>query len=222
MSKGDILEWFSNNAANLTTDLILRVFAMAIIIGIIMFITYRLTYRGVAYNAQFNVSNVILILISATIMLMISSNIAISLGMVGALSIVRFRTAIKDPQDTIYIFWAIVEGLCIGAQLPKLAILSSLIIAVVMFCGSFYDGLRKKYLIVLRGEAFSQDAVHEILKQNYKKCHIRSVNNESTYMEMVCEVVSGMPISESIIAELKALGGVHGVDWLLEIGGHVG
>ena len=104
MSKSDILQWFGMNTEALTSLRILFVLAVSIAVGAVIFITYRLAYRGVAYDARFNVSNVVLVLISAVIMLMISSNIAISLGMVGALSIVRFRTAIKDPQDTIYIF----------------------------------------------------------------------------------------------------------------------
>ncbi|MBR1634177.1 MAG: DUF4956 domain-containing protein [Lachnospiraceae bacterium] len=222
MSKSDILDWFTGNAETLTTERILFVFAVSVAVGIVVFLTYRLAYRGVAYSAKFNVSNVALVLISATIMLMISSNIAISLGMVGALSIVRFRTAIKDPQDTVYIFWAIVEGLCIGALLYKLAVLSSLVIAALLLCGSFYDSVSKKYLIVLRGTSFSQDTVLEILQKHYRKHRVRSANSESLHMEMVCEVTSGKTVSEAFICELKAVEGVHGVDWLLETGGHVG
>ena len=222
MSKSDILDWFTNNTTTMTTERILYIFAMSVVVGMIVFVTYRLAYRGVTYNARFNVSNVVLVLISATIMLMISSNIAISLGMVGALSIVRFRTAIKDPQDTVYIFWAIVEGLCIGALLYKLAVLSSLIIAAVLLCGSFYDSISKKYLIVMRGSAFSQDKVLGILKDYYRKSRIRSLNSESTHMEMVCEVTARKPVSEEVVTKLKNVDGVHGVDWLLETGGHVG
>ena len=115
MSKSDILDWFSDNTQALQTGRILFILAVSVAVGIIIFLTYRLSYRGVAYSAVFNVSNVVLVMISATIMLMISSNIAIPLGMVGALSIVRFRTAIKDPQDTVYIFWAVVDvGFRIG------------------------------------------------------------------------------------------------------------
>ena len=222
MSKSDILDWFTGNAETLTAERILFVFAVSVVVGIVLFLTYRLAYRGVAYSAKFNVSNMALVLISATIMLMISSNIAISLGMVGALSIVRFRTAIKDPQDTIYIFWAIVEGLCTGAQLYELAILSTLVLAALLLCGSFYDSIRKKYLLVLRGSAFSQDAVLAILQKHYRKYRLRSLNSESLHKELVCEVTSEHPVGEAVVNELKEIDGVHGVDWLLETGGHVG
>ena len=222
MSKNDILDWFSYNEQTLGVEKILFVLVMSLVVGFIVFITYRLAYRGVVYSAKFNISNVVLVLISSTIMLMISSNIAISLGMVGALSIVRFRTAIKDPQDTTYIFWAIVEGLCIGAQLYELSVISSLVIAAFLLCGSFYDSISKKYLVVLRGSSFSQDAVLEVLGKHYKKSRVRSMNSESLHMEMVCEITSAKEVSEACLSELKAVEGVHGVDWLLETGGHVG
>ena len=222
MKKSDILEWFIGNVQTLTTERILFVFAVSIAVGMILFVTYRLAYKGVVYSAKFNVSNVVLVLISATIMLMISNNIAISLGMVGALSIVRFRTAIKDPQDTIYIFWSIVEGLCLGAQLYKLAVISSFAISALLLCGSFYDSINKKYLIVLRGSSFSQEEVQNILQKHYRKQRIRSVNSEALHMEMVCEVTLKHTVSEELLGELKSVQGVSGVDWLLETGGHVG
>ena len=104
MSASQILEWFSLNSVNLTITNIILVMLFGTLIASIIFITYRMTYRGVAYNQNENISNVIVLLVTIVIMLMISSNIVISLGMVGALSIVRFRTAIKDPKDTIFIF----------------------------------------------------------------------------------------------------------------------
>lgn len=222
MSKSDILDWFSDNTQALQTGRILFILAVSVAVGIIIFLTYRLSYRGVAYSAVFNVSNVVLVMISATIMLMISSNIAISLGMVGALSIVRFRTAIKDPQDTVYIFWAVVEGLCIGAQIYKLAVLAAFAIAAVLLCGAFYDSYRKKYLIVIRGTAFSQEKISETLAEHYPKCRIRSANSEAMHTEIVCEVTSAKPVSEAAVGALKAIDGVMGVDWLLETSGHVG
>ena len=85
----------------------------------------------------------------AIIMLMISSNIVISLGMVGALSIIRFRTAIKDSRDTVFIFWAITEGLCVGSQNFKLSIITTLFLAILMLIIGFIPKLYSKYLIVI-------------------------------------------------------------------------
>ena len=138
MSKKEILNWFTVNNESLDVSKILFVLGVGILVAVVIFATYRITYSGVSYNAKFNVGNVVMLLIASVIMLMISSNMAISLGMVGALSIVRFRTAVKDPHDTVYIFWSIVEGLCVGAQIYKLAVISTVVIAVVLVAASFY------------------------------------------------------------------------------------
>lgn len=222
MSKTDILEWFSVNTEELQTDKILFVMAMSLLVGAIIFITYRLTYKGVAYNAKFNTGNVALVLISATIMLMISSNIAISLGMVGALSIVRFRTAIKDPQDTIYIFWAIIEGLCVGAQVYKLAVIAAIVIALLLICSSFYSLHRNKYLIIVRGtDSLQPEAVLSCLKEHNRKTRLRSVNIETAHAEIIAEITSsGIP--SGLLESLRTLPNVTGVNSLLEMGEYIG
>lgn len=223
MSKSDILEWFTANNEALQADRIVFILIVGILVGAIIFLTYRIAYQGVSYNAKFNVGNVVLVLIAATIMLMISSNIAISLGMVGALSIVRFRTAIKDPQDTIYIFWAIIEGLCVGAQIYKLAVISTLIIALFILAGSFYYAVKRKYLVVIHGGgAVKQDEVLACLKKFYKHPQIRSANFENNRCELICEVNAKEEISQEATEELRKIDSVEGVSWLLEMGEHVG
>ena len=223
MSKTEILEWFSVNSAALESNRILFVLAIGILVGAAIFITYKLTYKGVAYNPRFNLENVVLLLISATIMLMISGNIVISLGMVGALSIVRFRTAIKDPHDTMYIFWSIIEGLCVGAQIYKLAIISTIVVAIVLIAGSFYESGIRKYLIVIRGNGnLNQEVIFNIAAKEYKKSRIRSFNTEETHSELVIEVTSKNGISENTISNLKAAESVLGVRWMLESSDNVG
>ncbi|MCM1253604.1 MAG: DUF4956 domain-containing protein [Clostridium sp.] len=223
MSKSDILEWFTANNEALQADRIVFILMMGILVGAIIFMTYRIAYQGVSYNAKFNVGNVVLVLIAATIMLMISSNIAISLGMVGALSIVRFRTAIKDPQDTIYIFWAIIEGLCVGAQIYKLALISTLIIALFILAGSFYYAVKKKYLIVIHGgKDVKQDEILDCLKKHYRHPQVRSANFSDSRCELICEVDAKGEISQEATEELRKINNVESVSWLLEMGEHVG
>ena len=102
MSKKEILDWFTVNSESLSVDKVLFVLCISLLVGVVIFITYRLAYTGVSYNSRFNAGNVVIVLITSVIMLMISSNMAISLGMVGALSIVRFRTAIKAAVEPYY------------------------------------------------------------------------------------------------------------------------
>lgn len=223
MSKKDILEWFTVNSESLGVDKILFVLCMALLISVIIFITYRLAYTGVSYNSRFNASNVAIVMITAVIMLMISSNIAISLGMVGALSIVRFRTAIKDPADTVYIFWAIVEGLCVGAQIYKLAIVSTLFVAVILLALSYYASIQRKYLIIVRGtKEVELEQIRECLAPYYSKINVRASNYIGERCEIICEVSACKEIREEAIAALRACEHVNGVNWLLEMGERVG
>lgn len=223
MTKSEILDWFSVNNASLDANRILFVLGMGIMLGMVIFATYRITYAGVSYNAKFNVGNVVMLLIAAVMMLMISSNIAISLGMVGALSIVRFRTAIKDPQDTIYIFWSIVEGLCVGAQMFQLAFLSALVIAVVLVSASMYYRAGKKYLIIIRGgQELSTEEILQIVGDRYKKAVLKAANYSVGHCEMIVEVAAKGEIDSSVIDTLRQKQDVVSVNWLLEMGEHIG
>ena len=219
MTKSEILDWFSVNNASLDANRILFVLGMGMMLGVVIFATYRITYAGVSYN----VGNVVMLLIAAVLMLMISSNIAISLGMVGALSIVRFRTAIKDPQDTIYIFWSIVEGLCAGAQMFKLAFLSTLVIAVLIVSASMYYHAGKKYLIIIRGgQNLCTEEILQIVGSRYKKAVLKAANYSVGHSEMIVEVAAKGALDSSVIDTLRQTQDVVSVNWLLEMGEHIG
>ena len=105
---------------------------MAVVIAAFIYLSYRLSHNGSIYSQKFNVSLAVMTIVTATVMIVIGNNIALSLGMVGALSIVRFRTAIKDSRDTVYIFWAIVVGICCGAGDYAVGALGSAFIFVVL------------------------------------------------------------------------------------------
>lgn len=223
MSKKEILSWFTVNSETLSVEKVLFVLGMSLLIGIVIFITYRLAYTGVSYNSRFNTGNVVIVLITSVIMLMISSNMAISLGMVGALSIVRFRTAIKDPSDTIYIFWAIVEGLCVGAQIYKLAVISAIFIAIVLLVSSYYSNVQKKYLIIIRGgKEVDLAQIKEALGPYYPKMGVRASNYVGERCEIICEVSARQEMKEEAIQALRNCEHVTGVNWLLEMGERIG
>lgn len=223
MSKREILDWFTVNSESLSVDKIMFVLGISLLVGIVIFVTYRLAYTGVSYNGRFNTGNVVIVLITSVIMLMISSNMAISLGMVGALSIVRFRTAIKDPSDTIYIFWAIVEGLCVGAQIYKLAVISTVFIAIVLLASSYYASSRKKYLIIIRGgKDMDVENIKTALKPYYPKMGVRATNYAGERCEIICEISARQEMNGEAIAALRKCENVNGVNWLLEMGDRIG
>lgn len=223
MSKTKILDWFTVNSESLSVDKILFVLCVSLLLGAVIFVTYRLAYTGVNYNSRFNAGNVVIVLITSVIMLMISSNMAISLGMVGALSIVRFRTAIKDPSDTIYIFWAIVEGLCVGAEIYKLAIISTIFIALVLLALSYYASIQKKYLIIIRGtKEVDLEQIKTVLLPYYPKLGVRASNYIGERCEIICEVSAQHEMKEEAVKALKSCEHVNGVNWLLEMGERIG
>ena len=111
---------------------ILLTLALAFLLGMFIFTIYRKTFSGVMYSKNFGVSLVMLSMVTSFIILPITSNLTLSLGMVGALSIVRFRTAVKDPIDTVYMFWSIAVGISLGAKFFLPAILASVIIGFLM------------------------------------------------------------------------------------------
>ena len=202
MTKEEVLEFFYRNNMNLGIRQIAMVMLAAIIVATIISVVYWLSFKGVAYNEQFNVSLVIILLISAVIMMMISSNIVISLGMVGALSIVRFRTAIKDSRDTIFIFWAVVEGLCVGSQNNKLAFESTIIIALVILVAMYIPKM-KSYVIVIRGTGSVdvESIAARIKKEGIKKVQMRSVDINEGKWTIIFEV--GSKKSEKIVEVLN-------------------
>ena len=107
---------------------LLVTFFMSLLLGILIAVVYRLTYAGVLFNAQFALGLILLSMITGVIILAISANLVLSLGMVGALSIVRFRTAVKDPMDTIFMFWALATGILAGAGFLLIASLATVLI----------------------------------------------------------------------------------------------
>lgn len=224
MSKKDIVEWFAVNNASLSGMKILLLLCIGMVLAAIVFMTYKVTYQGVSYNAKFNFSNVIILLITEVIMMMISSNIVVSLGMVGALSIVRFRTAVKDPRDTVYIFWSIVEGLCVGSQNMKLAVVSTLFIAIVIIVSSFAGKRKDSYVLIIRGgeKAVSQEEIEAIIDNYTVKRELETVNRTEFSTEMVYEVRTRKALGMELTEALQAVEAVESVNWLLKSGEMVG
>ncbi len=144
MSKEEILSYFYTNSTEYGVKRTLIILLCGLAVGLIIYLTYYISSEKIAYNRKFNWSLVIMHLITVIVMMMISSNIAVSLGMVGALSIVRFRTAVKDSRDTMFIFWAMAEGLCVSSQNWRMTFTSVLFIAAVLIISSGVPGVRNK------------------------------------------------------------------------------
>ncbi len=137
-------------------------------VSLFMFFIYKKTYSGNVYSHKFNVSLVVMALITSEVILTISSNLVLSLGMVGALSIVRFRTAVKEPLDIVFMFWAIAIGLTTGARLYALTIISSLLIGTILYVLLKFKNTNNVYLLIIHHMTKSNDKVFELLQEvNY-------------------------------------------------------
>lgn len=137
--------------------------AVALLCGVIIFAFYRGFYRGVVYNHSFNVLLVMVTMVTCFIIMTISSNIVLSLGMVGALSIVRFRAAVKDPLDVGFLFWAVAAGITSGAGLYMFAVLSTGVICVIYAVFSSLKNKKDSYLLIISFSAESGEAVYAVL-----------------------------------------------------------
>lgn len=156
-------------------------------IGLLIYYIYQKSFRGVIYNQQFAVSLALLTILTTMITLAISSNIALSLGMVGALSIVRYRTAIKDPADLIFLFWAVGTGIAIGAKFHYLAIIGSLIVILMLYTIGRRTPPAETFILIVHytGEDIAGE-LRRILQG--KRFQIKSKTIRKLNVEMALEV----------------------------------
>lgn len=188
--KKTVLEKFQ--AGELTTTSIILTIGMAIAVGLFVFFVYRINTRSGFYNKGFNKSLATLPLITAVIMLAMGSNLTISLGMVGALSIVRFRNAVKDPVDLTYLFLSISAGIVTGAGLFKLAILLCLAFAMLMMLLDLLPVLRVPCLLIVSGKDVDiEDELLSYAKEYAKTVKIRSRNIDKRGVEWIFEIQTG-------------------------------
>ncbi len=148
---------------------------LAFVLGLFIFMVYKKTFKGVMYSASFGVSLLAMTLITTLIIMAISSNVILSLGMVGALSIVRFRSAIKEPIDIAFLFWAISIGIVLGAGLIPLAIFGSLFIGIIMVLFVNQKSTDNPYILVVKcaGDDSEKDVL-DYIKRNVKKHVVKS------------------------------------------------
>lgn len=161
--------------------------AVALLMGLLIYIVYRKTYRGVVYAQTFSMALVGMCVLTCMVTLAISTNIVLSLGMVGALSIVRYRTAIKEPFDLMFLFWAITTGIAVGAKMYLLAALAAVfVILLVLLLGRKGIG-GNVYILIIRyvGDEVT-DEVRRVLRK--KKYMIKSKTSRKGTMEMAIEV----------------------------------
>ena len=203
--KKSVLEGFSYS--DFSTTKILATLFITFLVSLYIFLIYRVTTKNTFYNKGFNVSMAAISMVTAGIVMAMQSNLVISLGMVGALSIVRFRTAIKDSMDLFYLFWSIGVGIMCGASLYELAILLSLAVTLVVLLFSALPLSFSPYILIIKTtkEVSESDLTSVIVKYS-KKVHINSKNISLQDVNYIIEIRTKQ--AGELVEELSKISGV--------------
>ncbi len=162
---------------------------VSFLIGFFIFMVYKKTFSGVMFSANFGLSLIGMAMITCAVILAVSSNVVLSLGMLGTLSIVRFRTALKDPFDIVFLFWAITSGIIVGAGMIPLAVVTSLLMGIVMTVFVNRKSRTTPYIIVINCENSDvEDAVMNIIEAKSAKSTVKGKTISKTGMELTVEV----------------------------------
>ncbi len=180
---------FLDNITSVSVTDMLITLAMAFGVGLFIFLVYKKTYSGVMYSSAFGGTLVALTMITAMTILAVTSNVVLSLGMVGALSIVRFRTAIKEPMDIAFLFWAIAAGIVLAAGMIPLAVIGSTVIGVVMLIFMGHKSSCHPYIAVISvSGAEAEKQATEYLRKQVERAVIKSKTAQNGNIEMTWEV----------------------------------
>ena len=190
MSFKDIFKssFLENVTAVSLFDMVLAL-VLAFGLGMFIFLIYKKTYAGVMYSSSFGVTLVALTMITTLVILAVTSNVVLSLGMVGALSIVRFRSAIKEPLDIAFLFWAIAAGIVLAAGMIPLAVFGSVLIGIILLVFANRKDMTNPYIVVLTCDGHeSEEKAIAYLKEKTKRCSVKSKTARKGAVELNLEI----------------------------------
>lgn len=180
---------FLENVSSISPLDIALALVLAFVVGLFIFFVYRKTYQGVMYSSSFGVTLIALTMITTLVILAVTSNVVLSLGMVGALSIVRFRTAIKEPLDIAFLFWSIAAGIVLAAGMIPLAVFGSVLIGVVLVVFVNRKSHLNPYIVVLRcADRAGENGAVEFLRGKTARCVVKSKTVQHGMSELNLEV----------------------------------
>ena len=190
MSFNDIFK--SNFLENVTSVSVLDMFIAIVLafgLGMFIFLVYKKTYSGVMYSSSFGTTLVALTMITTVVILAVTSNVVLSLGMVGALSIVRFRTAIKEPLDIAFLFWSIAVGIVLAAGMIPLAVISSVIIGIILLVFVNRKSHKNPYIVVIRCDGHEAEKnAKAFLDGKTERCVVKSKSAQKGSVELNMEI----------------------------------
>ena len=188
--KKSFLEGFA--ASEITTVTVVAALGIACALALYIFFVYRVVTRKTFYSKNFNISLAGITVITAALILTMQSSVVLSLGMVGALSIVRFRTAIKDPMDLMFLFWSISVGIICGAGLAQVAVILSVVITIGILVLDYLPVAKAPMILVVNaGDLDAEAVISETVKKYVKHFHVKSRNMTANSLDLVFELRTG-------------------------------
>lgn len=179
--------------------------AVAFALAMFIYFIYKITFSGVLYSKSFNITLVLVSMVTTAVVMVISSNIVLALGMVGALSIVRFRMAVKDPKDVGFIFWAITNGIICGISAYTLGVISVLIIGIIMFVISKRIRIIEPYLLIIDYKDSNTGEIESVLKKYAQLYKLRSKIIDSNKSQVIMEIKIKEARIQEMLNEIKGL-----------------
>lgn len=201
-------DWFANQLSSFTPLNVALALLAGFIAGVVITLVYKKTYRGVLYSPTFSLTLILLTVVTAPVVMAIGSNVALSMGMVGALSIVRFRTAVKEPVDTAYMFWAITMGIIIGTKSYVIAMGVVIGISIIMLgLSMFRSRASENYLLVLHYDPAAEQEIDAELHRGVRAYRVRS----KTITRSGAEMTVDMRLNQrtDIVSHMLDISGVH-------------
>ena len=206
--KKSFMEGYS--ATDINTKTVVTALLITAVISLYIFLLYRAITRKTFYSKNFNISLVGVALITATIILTIQSSIVVSLGMVGALSIVRFRTAVKDPLDLMFLFWSISTGIVCGAGYAEYAVLLAIVLTILLFALNYIPVAKAPMILVINAvHTLREDEITDVLKKRAAYSSVKSRNLTTTSLDLTIELRTKE--DETLVRDIQAIEGVQSV-----------
>ncbi len=205
MSKKELLKYLIENNVGISVTQILISMCITVLLSMFIYWVYKKTYSGVMYSKNFNITIMLISTVTSMVMMIIGSNLALSLGMVGALSIIRFRSAIKDPKDIGFLFWGIAVGLSTGTGIYIIGIIGSIFIAFLLFIfdrGIYNDNC---YLLIVKGNNINFNKIESIIKEHTSKFNLKMKNSTDIFTEATYEIKLKRNEDNEILRELKTI-----------------
>ena len=212
--KNNFLDNFTNS---ISLSSVIITMCVALLFSFIIYFVYKFTCDNVIYSKKFNVTMALMTMVTAAVIMSMQANVVVSLGMVGALSIVRFRTAIKEPKDLLFLFWSITNGIIIGAGIYSIAFVLAIILTIALLVFERLPGNKIPYLLVATLDNLdAEEKITNVLKENKIKYRVKSKNVSSNSTDVIYELSNNK--IEELIKDISKDKGIKSINLITQDG----